>query len=111
MMWRLSVAAAFSLVLLTALSISPALALEEPERLWLVGERAFDDNLFALAARALDRFVTRFPADTRAPQALMMLGRARLTLGENEAALDAFRRAQKSSPPPGEPMEPRFWEA
>jgi TolA-binding protein len=107
---RMSLASAFLLVLLT-LSIPPALALEENERLWLVGERAFADNLFPLAARALDRFVTRYPDDSRVPQAFLLLGRARLSLNDNEGALDAFRRAGKLTPPPGQPMEARFWEA
>lgn len=108
---RLSVSAAFLVLLVTAVPIAPAVALEEPERLWLVGERAFADNLFSLAARALDRFVKHAPNDGRVPQALMMLGRARLATGENDAALDVFRRAQKISPPPGQPYEARFWEA
>lgn len=108
---RLSVSAAFLVLLVTAVPIAPAVALEEPERLWLVGERAFADNLFSLAARALDRFVKHAPNDSRVPQALMMLGRARLATGENDAALEALRRAQKISPPPGQPYEARFWEA
>src|SRR5207244_12658366 len=94
-----------------AVVIPAAHGLEEPERLWLVGERAFGDNLFSLAARTLDRFIKTAPNDTRVPQALMLLGRARLATGDADGALDALRRALKLPTPPGQPYEARFWEA
>lgn len=103
---------AFVALLLAFLVVSPsASALEEPERLWLVGERAYADKLYAVSRRALERFVTQFPADPRLPAAILMLGKVRLALGDLPAALEAFRRAQTLSPPPGEPLEVRFWEA
>lgn len=108
---RRSLLSAFVLLLTTALSITPALAIEEPDRLWLVGERAFADGLHPLARRALERLIDRYPRDGRLGPALLMLGKVRLTLGDLEAALDAFRRAQKLTPPPGERYEARFWEA
>jgi TolA-binding protein len=107
-----TIAASLLLILIAAaLSIPPADALDEPDRLWFVGQRALADKLVAFGAQTLDQFVTNYPSDDRVPQALMMLGRARLTLGEKDAALEAFRRAQKASPPPGTPFEARYWEA
>ena len=108
---RLSLASAFVLVVIAVLAVGPAVAIEEPDRLWLVAEHAFADKLYPLAARTLDRFVKSHPSDPRVGPALLMLGRARLAIGENEPAADAFRRAQKMSPPPGQPLEARFWEA
>lgn len=89
----------------------PALALEEADRLWLVGEQAFRDGLFPLSQRTLERFIARYPADPRVAQATLLLGQARLSQGVLEPALEAFRKAQGFSPPPGKPDEPRFWEA
>jgi TolA-binding protein len=108
---RLSLIAALFLSSLTAPAVPNVVALDEPERLWLVGEHAFADGLYALASRTLGRFVERYPADSQAPPALLLLGKARLALGEFEPALDALRRAQKVSPPPGQGREARFWEA
>ena len=103
---------AFVALLLALLAVSPsASALEEPERLWLVGQRAYADKLYAVSRRALERFVTQFPTDPRVAAAALMLGRARLALGDLPAALEAFRHAQTRSPAPGEPLEARFWEA
>jgi TolA-binding protein len=87
-----------------------ALALGEADRLWLVGERAYGDKLYVVARPALDRFVERYGADPRAGEALLLLGRTRMALGEPEAALEAFRRAQTHTPPPGRPGEARLWE-
>ena len=91
-------------------SPTPPAALEEADRLWLVGERAFLDGLNPLARRMLERFVERFPDDTRVPDAILTLGKARLAGGALEPALEAFRKAQTFSPPPGRPEEARFWE-
>jgi TolA-binding protein len=103
---------AFVALLFAFLAVSPsASALEEPERLWLVGERAYADKLYAVSRRALERFVSQFPKDPRVPAAVLMLGRARLALADVPGALEAFRRAQTLSPPPGDPLEARFWEA
>jgi len=88
----------------------PALAVSEPERLWTVGDRAFQDGLFAQSRRMLERLLERYPSDSRAPDATLLLGKARLSQGQHEAALQAFRQAQTFSPVPGRPDEARFWE-
>lgn len=91
-------------------SLSPALALDEADRLWLVGEQAFRDKLYPLSSRTLERFIDRFPGDKRLPEATLLLGKARLSQGALEAALETFRRALAFSPAPGKPDEARFWE-
>lgn len=103
------IAAACLLTVLGAGVVPPVLALDEAERLYFVGERALADNLLPFGAQTLERFVSEFPGDRRVPQALMAIGRTRLTLGDKDAALDAFRRAQKGSPAVA--LEARFWEA
>jgi TolA-binding protein len=102
---------AFATLLVLVLSAVPASALDEPDRLWLVGERAMADGLPALARRTLERFVEGYRQDRRVPDAWLLLGRARLAMGDAAGALDAFRRAQAFSPPPGRPQEAKFWEA
>jgi len=100
-----------SVVLLVAtLSAPPARALDEPERLRLVGGRAFADGLYPLARRVLERFVAEYPNDPHAGSALFLLGRARFALGDTESALEAFRRAQAAISP-AEALEAKFWEA
>jgi TolA-binding protein len=108
---RLSILSASAALLLAVSSASPAIALDEPERLWLVGSSAFADGLYPLARRALERFVTENPDDKRAPDAFLMLGKARLNGGDAEAALEAFRLAQTFTPQPGGPLEVKLWEA
>ena len=108
---RFLLVAAFVALVLTVPPTSPALAIDEPERLWLVGERAFADGLYPVARRALEQFVERYGTDPRAPQAYLLLGKARLTLNELEPALEAFQRAARGTPRPGEGLETRFWEA
>lgn len=95
--------------LLVVLSAPFAHALDEADRLWLVGEQASADGLNALARRALERFVADYPNDPRQPQALLLLGRARLAMGNAEPALDAFRRF-KAVAPAAQRLEGRFWE-
>jgi TolA-binding protein len=85
-------------------------ALPESERLWLVGEQAFQDRLFPLAHKSLERFVLRYPQDARFPDAVLLLGKARLAVGQTELALESFRLAQRFPTPPGKPGEMRFWE-
>src|SRR5881628_2254253 len=100
-----------SVVLLVAtLFAPPARALDEPERLRLVGERTFADGLYPIARRALERLVADYPKDDRIGDALFLLGRARFALGDTESALEAFRRAQAAIPP-AEALEAKFWEA
>ena len=107
---RRPVLSAFAL-LVTVSAVSPVFALDEPDRLWLVGERAFADGLQPVARRALERFVAEYPNDPRLPAALLLLGQARLALGDAESALEAFRRAQAAPAPGAPPLEAKFWEA
>ena len=96
---------------LVAVSAGPALALDEAERLMLVGEKAYEDGLYPLSRRMLERFLDRFPGDKRAGDAMLLMGKARLSQGSLEAALEAFRKTEGFSPVPGKPQEARFWEA
>jgi TolA-binding protein len=105
------VVAGFALVLLAVSLVSPAAAIEEADRLWLVGERAFADGLYPAARRALERFVAQYSKDSRLPEAVLLLGKARLQTGDAAAAVEAFKRAEALTPPPGRPQESRFWEA
>src|SRR5437763_16969572 len=105
------VSAGFALVLLAVFLVSPAAAIEEADRLWLVGERAFADGLYPAARRALERFVAQYPKDARLPEAVLLLGKARLQTGDAQAALDPFERAQTLTPVPGRSQEARFGEA
>src|SRR5437879_3729383 len=75
----LSVLALASL-LVVVLPAPPALALDEAERLWLVGEQASADGLHALARRVLERFLAEYPSASRRPPATLLVGRARLAL-------------------------------
>jgi len=106
---RSSLLTAFLVLLLTTSTVSPAIALDEADRLWLVGERASADGLDLLARRTLERFVERYPDDPRAARATMLLGKARLRLGDLEPALESFRTAQKLGSAAAA-LEARFWE-
>ena len=108
---RLLSISALASILLAGLSAAPALALDEADRLWLVGERAFADGLHPVARRALERFVVEYPNDARIAPAMLLLGRSRLVLGEPEKALEAFRRLRAVARLPAEQLEARFWEA
>ena len=96
---------------LVIVAAGPALALDEADRLILVGEKAYDDGLYAFSRRMLERFLERFPGDGRAGDATLLLGKARLSQGSLDAALDAFRKTDGFAPAPGKPQEGRFWEA
>src|SRR2546430_7197133 len=109
MMRRLPRVTAVLLVLMVALPPVLTHAIDEPERLGLVGERASADGLYAVARRALERLTDEYPKDPKLPAALLVLGRARLALGDAEAALEAFRRLEKL-PAPGSPHEVKFWQ-
>src|SRR3989442_5650610 len=108
---RLAIVAALALVVLVAPPVSPVLALEEADRLYLVGERATADRFFPVARRALERFVSANPGDARQPRALLMLGQARLALNDPESALEALRRAQSGLTATAEVQEAKFWQA
>ena len=83
--------------------------MSEPDRLWIVGERAVQDGLHQLAARVLGRLVDRYPTDPRAAEATLLLGKARFALKAYVGALEAFTRAASLPSPPGRPGEARFW--
>lgn len=110
-MKRCACLTAFASLALVVSIFRPAGALEEADRLWLVGEHASADGLYVVARRALERFVDGYPRDSRLPEAMLLLGKARLALGDAGPALEAFRRAQGFTPKPGRPQEPKFWEA
>jgi TolA-binding protein len=101
---------AFLPAIFAVAAVAPAAALEEPDRLYLVGERAVADGLPALALRVLDRFVTEYPNDARIPAATVLLGRAALGVGHGERALESFRKAQRMSQPADKALELRLWE-
>ena len=103
---------AFAVVVVaTAVPPSPVAALEEADRLYLVGERSVGDGLNALGARVLERFIADHPNDARVPMATLLLGRAWLGVGLHERALEAFRKAQQMPRAPGRPYESHLWEA
>ena len=105
---------AFSGLLLAGLvtaSAGPAQAIEEADRLMLVGEKSYEDGLYAFSSRMLERFIEGFPGDKRAGEATLLLGKARLAQGLLDAALDALQKTGGFSPVPGKPQEARFWEA
>lgn len=95
------------------LAVGPpaAWAIGEADRLWLVGEGAFSDRLYAVASRVLERFLKKYPEERRAAEATLLLGKSQFGLGDFQHALDSFRKAQRFSPPPGRAEEARFWEA
>src|SRR5215475_4398720 len=90
----------------------PAHALDEADRVYLVGEKAFEDRLYPLSRRMLERFVEKFPSDPRVGDATLLLGRTRLAQGarfwEGEAlyrlkryndARTAYARVIATEPP------------
>src|SRR2546428_11690358 len=101
---RLISASALASILLVGLPASSAFALDEAERLWLGGERAFADGLYPIARPALERFVVEYPPDTRMSSALLLLGRSRLALGGADPAPEAVRPPRPlPAPPPQQP--------
>src|SRR3989454_10884919 len=93
------ISAGIALVFLSL--VSPAAALEEADRLWLVGERAFADSLYPASRRALERFVAQYPKDARVPDAVLLLGKARLQAGGPRAAPRAGQPAHTPTPVAG----------
>jgi TolA-binding protein len=108
--WKLLASFLLSAGLIAA-SPPSASAISEADRLWLVGERAFQDGLFELSRRSFQRLIDRFPTDARVSEATLLLGKASLASGDAQAALEAFRKSQGFAPPPGKTEEARFWEA
>jgi TolA-binding protein len=108
---RLAIVAALALALLLPPSVLPVSAIEEADRLFLVGEKAMADRFYPVARRALERFVAQFSDDARQPRALLMLGQARLRLNDPESALEALARAQGGLKATAEIQEAKFWQA
>ena len=108
---RLAMVTALAALLMLGSLVSPASALDEADRLFLVGEQSLTDQFYSVAKRTLDRFVAQYPKDPRAPRATLLLGKARLALNEPQPALEAFRRAQTFLSTPAELLEVKFWEA
>src|SRR6266545_2911211 len=88
-----------------------AVAIEEADRLWTVAEHAFEDGLYPLASRMLERLIEAYPTDRRIPDATLLLGKARFSQKTYQSALETLRQAATLSPQPGRPGEVRFWEA
>jgi TolA-binding protein len=55
--------------------------------------------------------VAQYPSDPRGPRAQLMLGKARLALGDAQSALEALARAQGSLTAPAEVLDAKFWQA
>jgi len=108
---RLAMVLAFAAFLTVLLAVTPVSALDERDRLFLVGERALADHFYPVARRALERFVAQYPGDARQPRALLMLGKARLELKDPESALEALARAQGTLTAPEDVQEAKLWRA
>jgi TolA-binding protein len=69
-------------------------AISEPDRLWVVGTKAFEDALYDLAYRELSRFSLVAPTDPRRGDAVFLRAKAAFALGRHDDALAAFRAAE-----------------
>src|SRR4029453_2277589 len=123
---RMAMVTALAALLMLGSVVSPVSALDEADRLLLVGEQALADRFFPVAKRTLERFVTQYPKDPRTPpavcasrypraprtpRAMLLLGQARLALNEPQPALETFQKAQTFLSTPAELLEVKFWEA
>jgi TolA-binding protein len=108
---RLAMVPALAALLVLVPAVAPVSALDEADRLFLVGEQALADRFYPVARRALERFVAQYPNDARLPRAVLMLGRARLAVGDPQSALEALTRAQGSLSAPADLLEVKFWQA
>ena len=107
----LAMVPALAALLVLMVAVAPVSALDEADRLFMVGERALADRFYPVARRALERFVAQYPDDPRGPRALVMLGKARLALNDAQSALEALARAQGVLTVPAELLETKFWQA
>jgi TolA-binding protein len=107
----LAMVATLAALLVLVIAVPSVSALEEADRLYMVGERALADRFYPVARRALERFVAQYPQDPRLPRALVMLGKARLALNDSQSALEALARAQPLVTAPAEALEVKFWQA
>src|SRR5438477_603912 len=101
------ISAGIALVLLSL--VSPAAALEEADRLWLVGERAFADSLYPASRRALERFVAQYPKDALAPSATLQAARALADLKRTSEALSLLADFPKKYPSSPLVADAQFW--
>lgn len=102
---------ALAALLLLSIAVPPLWALDEADRLYMVGEKALADRFYPVARRALERFVAQYPADRRQARAQLMLGKARLALNDGQSALEAFTRAGSDLTAPAELLEVKLWQA
>src|SRR2546422_5777847 len=100
------ISAGIALVVLSL--VSPAAAIEEADRLWLVGERAFADGLYPASRRALERFVAQYPKDARQPEAVLLLAKPRFQPGDTQAPPHPFKARQRATPWPARPQGRRY---
>jgi TolA-binding protein len=108
---RLAMVTYLAALLLLVLAAAPAFALDEADRLYMVGERSLADRFYPVARRTLERFVAQYPNDARMPRAVLMLGKARLALNDPQSALEAFTRAAAVRSTPADQLEVKFWQA
>jgi TolA-binding protein len=108
---RLATVSTLAALLVLLVAVPPASALDEADRLFMVGERALADRFYPVARRSLERFVAQFPGDPRLPRAALMLGKARLALNDPQSALEALTRAVAGLSAPAEQLEAKFWQA
>ena len=108
---RLAMVSALAALLVLVIAVAPVSALDEADRLFLVGERALADRFYPVARRTLERFVAQYPNDRRLPRATMMLGKARLALNDPQSALEAFTRVPSGVTTPAELLEAKLWQA
>jgi len=108
---RLAMVPAFAALLVVVITVTPVSALDEADRLFMVGERALADRFHPVARRTLERFVTQYPKDARLPRAELMLGKARLALNDPQSALEAFTRASSGLTAPADLLEVKLWQA
>jgi TolA-binding protein len=110
--WRLApllVAVGFVGAALPAVRVARA-APAEADRLWAVGVGAFDDGLYDVAVRELERFSQIAPADARRGDATFLRGRALFSLGRYAEALGEFEAAEAFPLTRAAPGEPVFWQ-
>jgi TolA-binding protein len=108
---RLAKVTTLAALLTVMVAVAPASALDEADRLYMVGERALADRFYPVARRSLERFVAQYPNDRRLPQASLMLGKARLALNDPQSALEALTRAAPGLSAPADVLEAKFWQA
>lgn len=112
MRWLLRSAGALvlSLLLLLVFPDLSSASVPAPDRLWIVGSRAFEDTLYALAHRELGRFLEAFPDDPRRGDALFLRAKAAFALGRYAEALGEFEAAEFVPLTLFTPGEPIYWQ-